>query len=272
MFFAQAILLAMGDTRKVVKFHPTELIIPTFQNRLMDGVVELDDGTLMNIEFQTGNLTEEFLLRCAQYAVNLRVISGKQVETKIFSTGIRIKSKDFAAISKKFKFKPDIYFYGEFDGLEKLINIKNKIKNYEKLTQNEHFDLIFLPFMDNINAKEVALEVFKIVNNKKLFTPQEQTQIKKCQFLVASIVSDGDKKLFEKYLGEINMYTDMLIEYERELVENAEAKGLEEGLEKGFEKGSNGRAIEIARNLKSDFCDEKIAEKTGLSIDVVKNL
>lgn len=37
----------------------------------------------MDIEFQTGNLTEKFLLRCAQYAVNLRVISGKLVETII---------------------------------------------------------------------------------------------------------------------------------------------------------------------------------------------
>ena len=59
--FAQEILLAMGDSRDVVGFYPTELIIPTFGHRFMDGVLELEDGTLMNIEFQTGDLDENFL-------------------------------------------------------------------------------------------------------------------------------------------------------------------------------------------------------------------
>lgn len=109
ILFIQALLIAMGDTRKVVRFHPTELIIPTFQSKLMDGVVELDDGTLLNIEFQTGNLTEEFLLRCAQYAVNLRVVSEKHVETKIISTGTRAGSEELAKISEKFQFEPEIF-------------------------------------------------------------------------------------------------------------------------------------------------------------------
>ena len=66
ILFAQAMLLAMGDTRKVVRFYPTELIIPTFTQKLMDGVLELEDGTLLNIEFITGDIDEDFLLRCAQ--------------------------------------------------------------------------------------------------------------------------------------------------------------------------------------------------------------
>ncbi|MBR1610119.1 MAG: hypothetical protein IJ672_01315 [Methanobrevibacter sp.] len=56
ILFAQAMLLAMGDKRKVVRFYPTELIIPTFRQKLMDGVLELEDGTLLNIEFQTGDI------------------------------------------------------------------------------------------------------------------------------------------------------------------------------------------------------------------------
>ena len=130
--FAQAILAVMGDTRKVVGFYPTELIIPTFRKRLMDGVLELDDGTLMNIEFQTGNINEKFLLRCAQYAINLRIVSGKYVETNVFSTGLKIKSKSIAYVSKIFHFKPRLFFYAELDGLEKLKYIKNKIRNHEE--------------------------------------------------------------------------------------------------------------------------------------------
>ena len=129
ILFAQAMLLAMGDTRKVVRFYPTELIIPTFTQKLMDGVLELEDGTLLNIEFITGDIDEDFLLRCAQYAINLRIISGRHVETKIISTGLRIKSEKIALISKTFQFEPEIFFYSELDGLERLINIENKIKN-----------------------------------------------------------------------------------------------------------------------------------------------
>ena len=39
--FAQAILAMMGDTRKVIGFYPTELIIPTFRHKFMDGVLIL---------------------------------------------------------------------------------------------------------------------------------------------------------------------------------------------------------------------------------------
>ena len=114
--FAQALLLMMCYKREVFGFYPTELIIPTFRHKFMDGVLVLSDGTLMNIEFQTGNLKENFLLRCAQYAINLRVISGQFVETNIISTGIREKSKLTVLISKIFSFKPKIFFYFEMDG------------------------------------------------------------------------------------------------------------------------------------------------------------
>ena len=163
----------IGDSREVIGFYPTELIIPTFRHKLMDGVLELGDGTLLNIEFQTGNLTEKFLLRCAQYAINLRVISGKFVETCIISTGVRKKSILTALISKVFSFKPDIHFYSEFDGLEKLISIKNKIENKEKLTLFDQYELIFIPLMGNVDKVKVAFEVFNIANIPGLFSDDE---------------------------------------------------------------------------------------------------
>ena len=285
--FAQAILLAMGDERKVVRFYPTELIIPTFQNKFMDGVLELDDGTLMNLEFITGNVTEEFLLRCAQYSVNLRVISGRPVETNVISTGLKLKSENIASISNYFKFKPKIFFYSELDGSEKLINIKNKISNNEILTQNDHLDLIFIPFMTNVDKIEVAFEVFDIVNNEEIFTKDEQTLIKQCQYIVADIIADGDEELFDKFMERIIVLTllsGFLKEKEKEIVEGfkeeARIEGLKEGREEGMEKGreegmvkgSNEKAIEIACNMKNKYSDLEISEITGLNIEQVKKL
>lgn len=274
--FAQAILAMMGDKRKVVRFYPTELIIPTFRHRFMDGVLELDDGVLINIEFQTGDLTEKFLLRCAQYAVNLRVISRKFVETSIISTGNRNKSKLIAFISKFFLFKPNIFFYSEYDGLEILNNIKDKIENKEKLTLLDHYYLVFIPFMGNVNQVEVAFEVFRIANNRELFSAEEQSEIKKCQYVVAQIVANGDKKLFNKFWEIIMWNNDFLVEYEENLIkettENVTQQVTEQVTEQVTQQVTMDVSKNIAKNLKDVLSDEEIAKCTGLSLETVKGL
>ena len=278
--FAQAILAMMGDKRKVVRFYPTELIIPTFRHRFMDGVLELDDGVLINVEFQTGDLTEKFLLRCAQYAVNLRVISRKFVETSIISTGNRNKSKLIAFISKFFLFKPKIFFYSEYDGLEILNNIKDKIENKEKLTLLDHYYLVFIPFMGNVNQVEVAFEVFRIANNRELFSAEEQSEIKKCQYVVAQIVANGDKKLFNKFWEIIMWNNDFLVEYEENLIkettENVTQQVTEQVTEQVTQQVTQQVTMDvsknIAKNLKDVLSDEEIAKCTGLSLETVKGL
>ena len=262
--FAQAMLAFIGDSRKVIGFYPTELIIPTFRNKFMDGVVELEDGTLLNIEFQTGNLAEKFLLRCAQYAVNLRVISGKLVETLIFSTGIRKKSRKLAFISKFFSFEPKLFFYSEFDGLEKLINIKNKIENNEKLTLLDCYNLVFIPLMGNVDKVKVAFEVFDIANHDGLFSEDIRLEIKKCQFVVAHIIAGKDSVLYNKFLKVIKMNNRLWAEYEKGLID----KNTEEVTKSVTESVTR----RIARNLKGALPDSEIAKRTGLSIDEVKGL
>lgn len=270
--FAQAILAMMGDKRKVVRFYPTELIIPTFRHRFMDGVLELDDGVLINIEFQTGDLTEKFLLRCAQYAVNLRVISRKFVETRIISTGNRNKSKLIAFISKFFLFKPKIFFYSEYDGLEILNNIKDKIENKEKLTLLDHYYLVFIPFMGNVNQVEVAFEVFRIANNRELFSAEEQSEIKKCQYVVAQIVANGDKKLFNKFWEIIMWNNDFLVEYEENLIKETTENVTQQVTEQVTQQVTMDVSKNIAKNLKDVLSDEEIAKCTGLSLKTVKGL
>ena len=283
ILFAQAMLLAMGDTRKVVRFYPTELIIPTFTQKLMDGVLELEDGTLLNIEFITGDIDEDFLLRCAQYAINLRIISGRHVETKIISTGLRIKSEKIALISKTFQFEPEIFFYSELDGLERLINIENKIKNNEKLTDIDQYNLIFIPFMGNVDRVNAAFEVIDIVNNGNLFDEHEREQLKECQYIMADIVAGMDDELFDKFMERINMLTmfagyvekhkDELDEIVFEAYKEKNGKDFEEMIvEKHRNEIKDETSIEIARNLKDICSDEDISKCTGLPIEKVREL
>ena len=270
--FAQAILAMMGDKRKVVRFYPTELIIPTFRHRFMDGVLELDDGVLINIEFQTGDLTEKFLLRCAQYAVNLRVISRKIVETSIISTGNRNKSKLIAFISKFFIFKPKIFFYSEYDGLEILNNIKDKIENKKKLTLLDHYYLVFIPFMGNVNQVEVAFEVFRIADNRELFSADEQSEIKKCQYVVAQIVANGNENLFNRFWEIIMSNNDFLVRYEENLIRETTENVTQQVTEQVTEQVTRDVSRNIAKNFKDILSDEEIAKRTGLSLETVKGL
>ena len=48
--------------------------------------------------------------------------------------------------------------------------------------------------------------------------------------------------------------------------------GIAEGMEKGMEKGMEQRSLQIARNLIGCISEELIAEKTGLSLEKVREL
>ena len=292
--FSQAMLIVMDDSRKVVGFYPTELIIPTFRRKLMDGVLELEDGTLLDVEFHTGNLTEKVLLKSAQYAVNLRVISEKQVETRIISTGSKDKSKTKVLISDTFSFKPELFFYSEMDGMEKLINIKNKINNGERLTSVDCYDLVFIPFMGNVDEIESAFEVFEIANNAELFSEDKQIEIKQCQYIVANIVADDNDELLNKFWRIIKMNNDFLIRYENDLIdrttkevtqqvtqqvteqvtqqvtEQVTQQVTEQVTQQVTEQVTEDVRKTIAKNLKDMHSDEEIAKITGLSLEEVK--
>ncbi len=139
------------------------------------------------------------MLRCAQYAINLRIVSGRYVETRVISTGMREKSESCILISKSKKLEFETFFYSELNGLEKLNTIKNKIENNEKLTDNDNCDLIFIPLMANVDRVGVAFEVFEILNNDKIFTKEKQSKIKPCQFVVADIISMVTKSYLKNF-------------------------------------------------------------------------
>ena len=182
------------------------------------------------------------------------------VETNIVSTGLRVNSEKIAVISKNFDFKPRLFFYSDFDGLEKLINIKNKIKNQKKLSSNDHYDLIFIPLMGNVDRIKVAFEVFEIVNNENVFNEKEQSRIKQCQYVVADIIANGDEELLNKFMEEITMFAGFLVEREKNLVEGGKADG------------KNEKAIEIAKSLKGVLSDIDISKHTGLTIEEIEKL
>ncbi len=199
---------------------------------------------------------------------------------------------DLKIISKFFPFKPKLFFYSEFDGSERLSRIKDKIKNQEKLSQEDHYNLIFVPLMGNVDSVKSAFEVFRIANNKKLFNEDEQAKIKQCQYIVAQIVADDDEKLLNEFWEIIKMNNNFLVEYEANLVENTRKKVIEEVTQEVTQKVTEEVTQEVtqkvtrevtqrvtfevtkklAKSLKDVLQDIEIAKHTGLSLEEVQKL
>jgi len=121
-----------------------------------------------------------------------------------------------------------LFFYSEFDGLEKLINLKDKIKNKEKLTLMDRYNLVFIPLMGNVDRVKVAFEVFEMANNRMLFNEDELVEIKKCQYIVAQIIAGDNEKLLNEFWEIIRMNNDFLVRYETDLIDRTTKRVTEE--------------------------------------------
>lgn len=114
--------------------------------------------------------------------------------------------------------------------------------------------------MGNVDMVKAAFEVFHIANNSELFSEDEQSEIKKCQFVVAQIVAGDDEKLLKEFLEIIMLNNNFFAKYEMELIE------------KTTETVSGEVARRIAKNLKDILSNQEIAERTGLSVETVEKL
>jgi len=122
--------------------------------------------------------------------------------------------------------------------------------------------------MGNVDKVKVAFEVFQIANNKKLFTEDEQAEIKKCQYIVAQIIAENDEKLLNEYWEIIKMNNNFLQKYEEDLI-NRTTKEVTETV---TEKVSEDTSKTIAKNLKNILPDKEIAKHTGLTLKQVQEL
>lgn len=71
----------------------------------------------------------------------------------------------------------------------------------------DRYNLVFIPLMGNVDRVKAAFEVFNIANNSDLFTEDEQSEIKRCQYIVAQIIAEGDDELLDEFWRLIKTIT-----------------------------------------------------------------
>ena len=218
-------------------------------------IVETANGYCINFEFHKTDTTEEIVLRNIQYIVNFRLEQKKQIKPCVISMADAEKSIRKAKIGPDLEIEIPFVFFKNYDGDEKLKNIKKKIEKNINIDEMDLFYLIFIPFMSHEkNDYEITKELIYLVNEMEL-SEEEQYQIKACQIILTDIfVPENEKKSMIKV---IKMGSTFLENYERELVEEAENNGKKE----------------FAKKLKEDNVPvEKIIQYTGLSLNIIQNL
>ena len=270
----------------MVKFNPTELMEIDLKAYRADLIIELDHVILI-FEFQSTKIYLDDKRRFNIYtAIKDRDRTGnKPIYLIVFNTAEETHVIDYK-INPASSFKILVISFKNQNGTEVLNNIDSKIKNNQKINQNEVSNLALSSFMTLETTLEEHLE--KTVQTlNKLNTLKEESKfifalvwILVDKFIVndetrqrlSNILSDN-MKLMEEF-GQ-RRYDEGKQEGEKRGEKRGEKNGFEKGEKSGFvkgeksgfEKGWDEKGLEVAEELLNDNLSlERISQVTDVPI------
>ena len=185
-------------------------------------VVETANGYCIDFEFHKTNTTEEIILRNIQYAVNFRLEKKEYIKSYVISLADAKRSIKKAKIGPDLEIEIPFIFFKDYNGDEILKNIKNKIEKHINIDEYDLFNLILIPFMKHEKSDyEITKELIYLVNEMEL-KEEQQYQIKACQIILVDIFIPKNEK--KKMIKVVNMGSEFLENYEKELIQNAEPR------------------------------------------------
>jgi predicted transposase/invertase (TIGR01784 family) len=129
------------------------------------------------------------------------------------------------------------------------------IKNASSLSEIPKELEVFKEAFETIDESNIALEELEILYKRKDLISVQKLAIKKAK---SNSYKVGVQEGIEKGIEE-GIYKGI-------------EKGRKEGIKEGFERGKLEAKIELAKALLDILDDETIAKKSGLDIEIVKNL
>ncbi len=248
----------------------TELVTSTFKNMYMDFTYELVDGSILHYEHFSTVLTDENLTNTALYDFEKHKETGEQIITFIVSTADPEKSLRELWLNPVTNFMVfRLIFLKEYDGNEKLKNIKKKINNNEKLTFNEIIDLVLMAlFKHSRPIEEVIEEVCYLTTKLVDATPDERNLLRWGLLLISDkYITDYEKLKELRHVIIMNndtIYGALHRYFNFEKEEYANTKKQEWKIEE---------KEEIANNmLNKGYSLKEISEITQLNINTIKHL
>ena len=243
----------------MVKFNPKELMELDLKAYRTDLIIELDHVILI-FEFQSTRIYLDDKRRFNIYtAIKDRDRTGnKPIYLIVFSTVEETHVIDYK-INPASSFKILVISFKNKNGTEILNNIDSKIKNNQKIYQNELSDLALSSFMTLETTLEEHLEKTVQTINKLRNSIKEES---KFVFTLLWLLVDKFIKNDEARKRLSNILSDNM-----RLLEECMQRKYEEGEKSGFEKGWDEKGLKVAEELLNDNLSlDRISQVTDVPI------
>ena len=239
MFEDKALTFYGIDTPSIVRAEKTDLPNIQVDERRMDFVFLLADGSYLHLEFQTTASVAD-LERFKIYDVSLYEKKRRPIRTAVIY-GSGIESAQELLDHGSVKYFTQAVYMGKYDGDRIYRDLMDKVSRFDKLDDADQLSLIFLPLMKNSVGKSQraidAVEVAKEVRDER-----------QREFLIGSLIGITDKFIDNEYVRKL-MEVLRMTRVAREIYNEGVAEGKVEGKIEG--------KIESKREDIKDYLDAK---------------
>lgn len=251
-FFADELLPYFHIEGKVIGFGPTELVRLELQKLFQDFNLIMEDGSWKHFEFQSSDSKTADLKRFRTYEAATSYQQNVDVYTYVLYSGnIKEPVTELNTGFNTYRVHPIIMKGKRAE--EVFDNIYSKVIANIPLTKEDIVPLTLCVLMGgDMPLENRVIEAFHITKNIRDYIPdvdkiEAVVYAMAEKFLDSATIEQLKEAVGMTRLGQM-MYND------------------------GIAEGTENTQLRIAKNLLETLPDEVIAEKTGLSLDIVKSL
>ncbi|MBQ7928568.1 MAG: hypothetical protein IJ287_07520 [Methanobrevibacter sp.] len=272
--YSNEFLKLIGEKRSIKRLLKTNITTNNGRQLHLDFLCELEDGTILNVEFQFRGPYGYDLDRFFDYNILSQAEYDKICETIIIS----FKTSKSGQKTRKMGFSktihPKFFYLGDLDFVKILNTIENKVENNLKLTNMDKILLLLMCLVPKCKNKQEILEkICEMIKKPKLFDLLKIGTFKAIIGLEIKNLVSKDKQ--DKLLGELNMTPS-----EEKILSQAISKAAEKSIQlqeeeifkEGIEEGKKEGKKEIAKKLKDILTPEEIHKITGLTMTTIMKL
>ena len=254
--------------KETINLEPKKMIIKspdllgnkyTSKRTYLDLLLELDDGTKVNIEINSSK-KNEIIER------NLRYIF------RVFDSEVKSGDEYKKDINRIYQINVNTYDKNIDKPFEKYKIMEEEGKSLTEMLQIININVSYFREKCYTNSEELnkTAKLFGLIGADSL---EEITFLREDDYILKDILNQAIEYSKDQELVKVLDYEKMRDELEEIAVSNALEQGIEQGIEKGINQGSTDKAVTIAKNMLNMNLDINIISKaTGLTVKQIREL
>ena len=276
--YSNEFLKLIGEKRSIKRLMKTNIVTKNGRRLYLDFLCELEDETLLNVEFQFTGPYGYDLDRFFDYNILSQAEYDKLCETIIISFKTSKSGQKTRRMGFSKTIHPKFFYLGDRNFVKILNTIENKVENNLKLTNIDEILLLLMCLVPKCKNKQEILEkICEMIKKPELFDILKIDTFKAITGLeIKNLVTEDNQ---EKLLGELNMtpesekiLSQAITEAAEKSIQLQKEKIFKKGLKEGLKEGKKETNKEIAKKLKDILTPEEIHKITGLTITTILKL